>query len=223
MTFWRQVWVIARRDLLAEGRSGEVAWVVVPFALVALFLTPIALGASTALLRGVGPGMFWVVVLLFGLFVTLRRSGQVTPAESDATALLLVDPAVAFVGRSLASFVLVLGVEALMAPAMTALFDPDIPEQWALLIPVGVLAAAGLAMTGTIAGALVRGSRLGSTLAPLISASLSFPLLVGAATASSGLVAGADILAPMALLALVVVGLAVAGVLMARPLEESDA
>lgn len=223
MTFWRQVWTIARRDLLAEGRSGEVAWVVVPFGLVALFLTPIALGASTALLRTAGPGMFWVVVLLFGLFVTLRRSGQMTPGEADATALLLVDPAVGFIGRSLASFLMVMGVEALMAPAMTVLFDPGLPEHWWLLIPVGVLAAAGLAMTGTISGALVRGSRLGSTLAPLISASLSFPLLVGAATASSGLVAGADILASMALLALVVVGLAVAGVLMARPLEESDA
>jgi heme exporter protein B len=223
MTFWRQALVVARRDLLAEGRSGEVLWVVVPFALVALFLTPVALGVGITTLGVVGPGVFWVVLLLFGLFVTIRRSGQMTAGEADAMALLLVDPAVGFVGRTGASFVLLVGVEVVMAPAMIALFGPPLPARWWLLIPVGLLAAAGLALTGTLAGSLVRGNRLGTTLAPLIASALSFPLLVGASLAGSGLASGGDILAPMALLALVVVGLAMTGVVTARPLEDGDA
>lgn len=223
MRFWWQVWVIARRDLRSEGRSGEVAWVVVPFALVALFLIPVAVGAGGRVLREIGPGMFWVVVLLFGLFVTLRRSSQVTPAEADVLALVLVDPAAAFVGRSLASFVLVVGVQAVAAPATLALFAPDLPDRWPWLVPVALLAGAGMAMVGTLAGGLVRGTRLGTTLAPLIAISLAFPLLSGASIATTELSGDGDILAPLALLALVDVLVMVAGVLTARPLEESGA
>ncbi|MEX1279764.1 MAG: heme exporter protein CcmB [Acidimicrobiia bacterium] len=223
MRFWRQAWVIARRDLVSEGRSGEVVWVVIPFALVALFLIPVAIGGRRGILDEIGPGMFWVVVLLFGLFVTLRRSSQVSPAEADVLALVLVDPAAGFLGRSLASFVLVVGVQAVAAPATLALFGPELPRAWPWLVPIGLLAAAGMAMVGTIAGSLARGTRLGSAVAPLLAISLSFPLLSGASIATSELAGDADILAPVALLALVDVLVAVAGVLTARPLEESGA
>lgn len=223
MRFWRQAAIVARRDLLAEGRSGEVLWVVIPFALVALFLIPVAVGVGGTVLAQIGPGMFWVVVLLFGLFVTLRRSGQVTDAEADVLALVLVDPAVAFVGRSIASFVLVVGVQVVAAPTMVGLFGPELPGSWPVLIPAALLAAAGMAMTGTLAGGLVRGTRLGTTLAPLIAISLSFPVLAGAAAATSGLAEGSNIIAAMALLALTDVLISVAGVVTARPLEESGA
>lgn len=223
MSFWRQAAIVTRRDLLAEGRSGEVWWVVLPFGLVSLFLIPVAVGSQRSLLADIGPGMFWTVVLLFGMFVTLRRSAQATPTEADVLALVVVDPAVVFVGRSIASFALVLVFQAVTAPAMVVLFGPDIPERWGWLLLLGPLTALGMAMTGTLAGGLVAGTRLGTTLAPLIAISLSFPLLVGASMTTSGLVAGTDILAPLILLTLVVVLVAIAGVLTARPLEESGA
>lgn len=223
MRFWRQAGVIARRDLVSEGRAGEVVWVVVPFAVVALFLIPVAVGGRGAVLSEIGPGIFWVVVLLFGMFVTLRRSSQVDDAEADALALVLVDPAVGFVGRSGASLVLVLAVEVVAAPVMVGLYAPDVPSAWWWLVPVGLLAGLGMAMTGTLAGGLVRGTRIGTTLAPLIAVALSFPLLAAAAAATSGLATDGNILVPVALLALTDVVVAVAGVVTARPLEESGA
>ena len=46
MSFWGQVREIARIDLIIEGRSGEVLRIVVPFALMALLVFPLALGVE---------------------------------------------------------------------------------------------------------------------------------------------------------------------------------
>lgn len=221
MRFWRQALAITRRDLLAEGRAGDVLWIVLPYGALAVFLSPIALTTSRSILSEVGFGIYWLIVLLFGMFVTFRRSSQATPAESDMLALVLADPASSFVGRTISSTGLLVGFQLVMAPLAVGLFTPPAPASWAALAGVAVLAALGLGMIGTIAGALVAGTGAGTALAPLLTGALSFPLLVGAAIATDRLVAGDSILAPITLLALVDVAVLTAGVLTSRPLEES--
>ncbi len=221
MTFWRQALAVARRDLLAEGRSGDLVWVVLPYGALAVFLSPVAMDTSRAILAEVGFGLAWIVVLLFGMFVTFRRSASASPAEADMVSLLVGDPASVFVGRSAASTTLLIGFEVAMTPLVLALFGPPSPSSWWALAGVGALAALGLGMIGTIAGSLVGGLGSAPALAPLLTASLSFPLLVGASIATRRLIEGGSILSPVALLGLVNVALAVAGVLSSRPLEES--
>ncbi|NND84542.1 MAG: hypothetical protein HKN46_05275 [Acidimicrobiia bacterium] len=221
MSFWRQAMAIARRGLLAEGRSGDLLWVVLPYGALAVFLSPVALDTTRSVLAEVGFGIAWIVVLLFGMFVTFRRSASVSPAEADMVSLLVGDPASVFVGRALASSVLLIGFELAMAPLVLVLFAPIGPSSWWALAGIGALAALGLGMIGTVAGSLVGGLGSAPALAPLLTASLSFPLLVGASVATHRLVEGDGILAPVALLGLVNVALTVAGVLSSRPLEES--
>lgn len=221
MSFWRQALAVARRDLLAEGRAGDLLWVVLPYGALAVFLSPVALDTTRSVLAEVGFGIAWVVVLLFGMFVTFRRSASISQAEADMVSLLVGDPASVFVGRALASSVLLLGFEVAMTPLVLALFGPAGPSSWWALAGVGALVAAGLGMIGTVAGSLVGGLGSAPALAPLLTASLSFPLLVGASVATHRLVDGDGILAPVALLGFVIVALTVAGVLSSRPLEES--
>ena len=71
---WRQALEIARKDLRTEMRSGEVLMITVPFGAAALMLIPLAIGVDAALLDRVGPGMYWSVILLFGVLVTVRQS-----------------------------------------------------------------------------------------------------------------------------------------------------
>lgn len=222
MTFWRQALAISRRDLMAEGRAGDVLWIVIPYGALAVFLSPIALNTSRSILGEVGFGINWLIVLLFGMFVTFRRSAQATPAEADMLALMLVDPAAAFVGRALSSTALLFAFQAVITPLTVGLFSPPDPRSWTMLAGIALLAALGLGMIGTISGSLVAGTGAGTALAPLLTGALSFPLLVGAAIATDRLTAGEVILAPIALLALVDVAVLTAGVLTSRPLEETS-
>jgi heme exporter protein B len=216
----RQALLLAAADLRAERRIGEVIWVAIPFGVLALLVIPMAIGIETVLLARLGSGLFWVVVLLFGLGVTQRQTASGSSAHDDTLRLLGVDPAARFIGRSLASAALLFVFAITVGFATLVLYDPPIPPWW-LLLAVVALATAGLAMVGTITGAVARGIGSRTTLAPLLAAPLAIPILLGATQAMEGMRQGAGILRWMLLLALVDTLVAVAGVLTARPLEEA--
>jgi heme exporter protein B len=215
MTLWRQTAVLFRFQLRDEVRTGEVLAVIVPFGAIALLVIPMAVGIETTLLTRIGPGLYWAVVLLFGIVVTQRRTATASPAHRDALALLGVDPAARFAATAMASAVLLLGFEVATGVVMIVLYDPVIVGWWwlGLILP---LVAMGLAMLGTIAGSVSGGY---GPLAPLLVAPLAIPILLGAAQAAEGLQLGVGILRWVLVLALVDVLLALAGVLTARPLE----
>lgn len=218
--FWTQVAAVARRDLLRERRRGEVVWVTVPFGAIALLLVPLAVGTDQTLLRRIGPGFFWVVVMLFGVLVAVRRTAAETPAQRDATALLGLDPAAGFVGRTLASTLLLLVFEVTLGVVAVALYDlPLVAWPWLLLVVP--LVAVGLAALGTLAGAIVASVDVGAALVPLLVTPMAIPLLLGATQSLAGLTVEGSILSWMLLMVIVVLVLTVVGVLSARPLQET--
>ncbi|HEY5578398.1 MAG TPA: heme exporter protein CcmB, partial [Acidimicrobiia bacterium] len=107
-SFWRQANQIARKDLLIEARAGEVLLVTVPFGAAVLLLLPMAVGTDRPLLSEIGSGLFWAVVLVFGIMVTMRQSSIDTGPQRDLVALLGIDPAASLAGRAAATTVLLL-------------------------------------------------------------------------------------------------------------------
>jgi len=91
---------IAGKDLRLELRAGEALLVTAPFGAVALLLVPLAVGTDVPMLRSVGSGMYWVIVLLFGVLVTLRQSAVDTPPQAALLRLAGIHPAVAAAGRA---------------------------------------------------------------------------------------------------------------------------
>jgi heme exporter protein B len=218
--FARQAAAIARRDLQRERRVGEVAWVTVPFAAVALLLVPLAIGTDQPTLERIGPGLFWAVVLLFGVLIAVRRSAVETPAQRDLTALLGIDPAAGFAGQALASGLLLLGFELSVGAVAVALYNIDL-ARWPWMIVVLPCAAAGLALLGTLATSITHSLNTGPALVPLLVAPLAVPLLLAATQALDSLRPGDSILPWVLLMVAAVLALAIAGVLAARPLQET--
>jgi heme exporter protein B len=216
----RHVRILLAAQLRDERRAGEVTRVIIPFGIVALLVVPMAVGIDTPLLDRIGPGVFWVVLLLFGTIVTQRQSATLGEARRDLLTLLGVDPAARFAAAALAATLLLLGFSVAVGAVAIVLYDPALTGLgWlALVIP---LACAGLAMVGTIAAGVTGGLGSRATMAPLLVVPISVPILLAAAQATEGLRAGAGILRWLLLLAVVDVILAMAGVLTARPLEES--
>lgn len=218
--FGSQIAAVARRDLLRERRSGEVLWVTLPFGAVALLLIPIAIGVDSPTLKDVGVGMFWVVIMLFGVLVAVRRTTSESLAERDMVALTGLDPAAAFAGTALANFLMLLAYEIVLGFLTVVLYDISLTG-WAWIPLIVVLVALCLALLGTLAGDIVASGAGSSALVPFIVAPLSVPLLIAATQAFEGLRIGRSILAWVLLLVVIALVLAIAGVLAARPLQET--
>jgi heme exporter protein B len=197
-----------------------VLWVIIPFGAFALLLVPLAVGTDAPLLERIGPGLFWAIVMLFGVLVAVRANGTDGPAQQDAASLVGLDPAASFVGRTLASAVLLVAFEIVVGTVAIALYDISILGVGWLAIVV-VLAAIGLALLGTLAGSIVNSLAASSALVPLLVAPLSVPLLLGATQAYEGLRLGRSIVAWLLLMVIVVLLVAITGVLTARPLQET--
>ena len=219
-SFWRSARVIALRDLRVEMRSGEAVSVVLPFAVVATWLAPLATDASPSLLRDLAAPVYWLIVLLFGMMIVFRQTALETSTQRRALALTGLDPAARFAGRAGASALILTPVAAILVLPIIVLYDyPPPPGAW-LMAPVIALAASGLAMLGTLAGDVTVGLRARTSLAPLLMAPLAAPLLLGASQSLESLISGRSIISWVLVLVIANLGLAAAGVMSARALEE---
>ena len=219
--FWAQARTIAARDLRLERRAGEVLWITVPFGAISLLLIPLAIGADTPQLRDIGPGLYWVVVLLFGALISVRRTGNATQAQRDLTALLGVDAAAAFAGRVAAGTTMLLVFQAIVGVAAVLLYDIDLTG-WQWLFLIMPLAAAGLGGLSALAGAVAASMNTSPALVPLLVAPLAVPLLLGATQGMDSVQTGGGILPWILLMVVVDLVLAITGVLTARPLQETQ-
>ena len=218
--FWRQATAILSKDLRAELRTGEVLLITIPFGAVALMLTPMAVGVDAPLLRSIGTGIYWVVVMLFGVLVAMRASGVDAKPQRDLLALLAVDPAATFAGRTMATGVLLLCFEVVLGPVAIALYDIQV-EGWPWVIALVPLVATGLALLGTLAGMLAA-NQSSTALVPLLVAPMAVPMLLAASQVMDGLRVDATIVGWLLLLIAMDLLLAVAGVVSARPLQETS-
>jgi heme exporter protein B len=223
VSFWSQAGEISRIDLMVERRVGDVFRIIIPFAIVSLLVFPLALGVDLTGISLIGPAVFWALGILFGMQVALRQAANDSVEKRDLYALLGVDPAARFVGRAMSGSVLMIGFLAALLAAMIILYSPGLPDGWVgPMIAASVLMAIGLTELGTLAGEVTAGLRNRNALASLIVAPLALPLVIGASQVLEALSSSAGILPWILLLAATDLALAVAGVGLARPLEEAS-
>ncbi|HDH03064.1 MAG TPA: ABC transporter permease [Actinobacteria bacterium] len=212
---------VIRKDLLAEGRAGEVLRVTIPFGALALLLFPLSINTNFAVLRQIGPGIYWAIVLLFGILVTLRATAADSPQCRDLLLLSGVQPASIFLGRTAAGSVLLLLFELVLAPVMVVFYSPDGIAGWPWLFVLAALVAVGLSTLGTLAATLSIGLRTRSAIAPLLVAPLAAPILLAATETTDLLGSGQGIIRWILLLVAMDLALIIAGMLVAGSLEES--
>lgn len=221
MSAWAQTIVLAQKASTIERRVGEAVWVIAPSGAVALFIIPLAVGADIPLLRQLASAMYWVVVFLFGMLVTVRRSSLETPAQVAMLRLAGVPLGVRMLAEALAATVWLLVLEVLLLPVVVVLYDPR-PGGWLWLPPVMVGVAAGLALLGCTSQSLLSSSGMRQSLAPLLSLPLAIPLLLAATQAFEAARLGASPILWLALLIAVDLGLVLAALFAGHVMEESS-
>lgn len=224
MSFWREATEIARVDLVTERRAGETYRLIVPFAVSAMLTIPFALDLRLSLVSELAFGLYWALGVLFGLQVALRQMTNDSPERRDLMRLIGVDPAARLVGRTISGSILMTGFMVALLIAAVVLLDPEpAAGTWPVLAATTILLAVGLTQLGTLAGEVTSGLGTRNSLASLIIAPLSLPLIAGASQAVESVDRETSILPWVLLLVACDLALAVAGVVLAKPLEEANA
>jgi len=194
MGFFRQVLVIAAKDLRAEIRTKEAINASLAFALVILLLFSFAFENSDESMRENLGGLLWIVFAFAGTLVLNRSFARELPNDClDALVAAPISGAALFLGKALANYVLVLGVELVSLPVFGIFYDVRWASQFPQLLLVLLLGTWGLTIIGTMASALTVNIRLREVMLPMLTYPILVPALLGAMQLTSPLVAGAPI------------------------------
>jgi len=213
----RIMWLVAAKDLRIEARSRVLLWQVVPFGVLALLLTGLALGPVAAEHSNSAPGLFYLVLVLVTLLM-INRSVAVerTPGTRASVATLGLDPGGVFLGKALALAVeLWITALVLLGGAVLVLHVPL--HATLLALPSVTESVAALAAAGTLYGALAGGAGA-ATLLPVIALPAMAPLLIAGERSYSAAVHGTGlwewwVVSSSALVAYVAMGVLLYGVI----------
>jgi len=186
------VGALLRKELLVELRTLQAVPGMALFAVSTLVVFHFALNRATVD-GDLAAGVLWVT-LLFAAMLGVNRL-FVSDAEQggfDGLALAPADRTALLVAKALALLAYLVVLELIAVPAFgLLLLGPPLGQALPGLVAVLALADVGLAVIGTLIAALAVHTRARDLLGPLLALPLLVPVVIGAARASSPLLAAA--------------------------------
>ena len=199
---------VVRRDLLLAMRRKSDVLSALFFFVIVSSLFPLGIGAETALLRKIAPGVIWVAALL-STMLGLQRMFAADHADGTLEQMALSpEPLALLVGGKIAAHWLVCGLPLVaLAPLIGLQFDLSGAELGILVLAL-LLGTPVLSLIGSVGAALTLGVRGGGVLLSLLVLPLYIPTLIFGSGAVYAHTAGQDAGAHLSLLgALLVLGL----------------
>jgi heme exporter protein B len=185
----RAVAAILRKDLRQEARTLESVPAMALFSVSTFVIFHFGLDRSSVA-GDFAAGVLWVTLLFAAvlgmnrLFVAEREQGGF-----DGFLLAPVDRTAMLVGKAVVLFAFLVALEIVAVPAFAVLLlRPGVPIELLLVL---ALADAGLAVIGTLVGAIAVQTRARDLIVPLIALPLLLPVVIAAAQATSPLLAEA--------------------------------
>jgi heme exporter protein B len=186
----RQAGRVAWKDLRIELRSREILYTMAFFGALLVVIFAFAFPRDVRAVRGSMPGMLWTAIAFTGT-IGLGR-GFDRERENDTMRALLLAPVprlAVFLGKAMATAVLVLSVAAICAPLLAVFLDVALFTYPLPLVLIIVLGAIGIAVTGSVFAATLLKVRSRDVLLPVILYPLLIPLFVAGTKCTAGLVA----------------------------------
>ena len=173
-------WTVAAKDLRCEMRDRQVLNAAVSFALVVLLMFSFAFDPNTNVeARSLSGGLLWVVYLFAGVLVLNRSFAR--ESANDCLSGLVAAPLsgeALFLGKTLASFALILAVELISLPVFGIFYDISWLPRFGQLLPVLALGSWSFAAVGTTFGAATASNRMRELMLPLLLFPVCLPALV---------------------------------------------
>lgn len=186
-----QAWLVFRKDVAIEVRSGEVVINTAFFGFVVVVMSSLAYFLSPRNQTQVAAGAIWVSTA-FAAVLSLSRSWQ-REKEADALDGLLLSPlapSAVFVGKALGLWLFLSVVEAVVIPSAALFMNIDLTRHGLTLVGLALCATPGLAASGTLFGAMTVRTQAGALLVGIVLLPLCCPTLLSAVVATRNLLDG---------------------------------
>jgi heme exporter protein B len=188
-SFWRKVWAIIAKDVMAELHTREMVSAMLVFSLLAMLIFSFALDLRGAMARAAAPGVLWATVAFagtLGLSRSLAREQQT--GCIDGLLLAPMDRSAIFFGKALGNLIFMAIVEIILLPLFSALFGVGLLRME--VVWVTALGTVGYAAVGTLLAAIAVNTRAREVMLPILLLPLVIPALISAVQATGSLVEG---------------------------------
>jgi heme exporter protein CcmB len=187
--FARAVWLILRKDLTVEVRSGEIAYTTLFFAVSCILIFAFALVREGRAPEDGAAGLLWIAIAFAGT-LALGRTFERERQSETLRALLMAPtarPAV-YVGKLLGIVALLAAVEAILVPLVALLFQARALLEHPFWL-IGILAAGtiGFASVGTLFAAMLIRARSRDVLLPVLLYPVIVPVMIAGVRGTAAL------------------------------------
>jgi heme exporter protein B len=194
MNLWSATWLVFRKDLRIELRTGEILITTGFFSLLVSVMTSLSFYLDNVTSRLVAPGVLWISIAFSGV-LAMGRSWQ-RERDHDTMRGLLLSPlprAAIFLGKALGIFAFLTFVELLLVPIIAVLYQLDLLTVWAPVMTLVVLGTIGFAGAGTLFAAMGVRTRTKELVLSVVLFPLVSPALLAGVVATREVLAGASL------------------------------
>ena len=179
MNVLRIAWVIARKDLVVEMRSRELAYTTLFFAVACVLVFAFAFIRQGRTPEDVAAGILWVALAFSGTMALGRAFERERQAETLRALLLApVERASIYLGKLAGLLVLMAAVEAVVVPLVALLFDAPLWRAPGLLIALLAAGTLGFAGVGTLFAAMLVRAHSRDVLLPILLYPITVPVMI---------------------------------------------
>jgi heme exporter protein B len=181
MRFFQAVATVALKDLRLELRTKDSINASLSFAVVILLLFSFAFDPASEATSEVAGGLLWIVFAFAGAIILNRTfARELTNDCLDVLISSPVPPAALFLGKALAGFLLLLGIELICIPIFGIFYSIKWWVQWPMLLLVVALATWAMTVIGTVFSALTVNLRMRELMLPMLLYPMMIPALMAA-------------------------------------------
>jgi heme exporter protein CcmB len=179
MSVLRAAWLIARKDLVVEARSRELAYTTLFFAVACVLVFAFAFVREGEALDDAAAGILWVAVAFSGT-LALGRAFERERQSETLRALLLAptERSAVYLGKLAGLLVLMLGVEIVLVPIVGLLFAAPIGRAPVLLGALLAAGTVGFAGVGTLFAAMLIRAHSRDVLLPVLLYPITVPVII---------------------------------------------
>jgi len=186
--FARSVWLVLRKDLTVEVRSGEIAYTTLFFAASCVLIFAFALVKEGRAPEGGAAGILWIAIL-FATTLALGRGFERERQSETLRALLLAPvprPAI-YVGKLLGIVALLVATEVVLLPLVAFLFSARLFASPFWLAGIVLTCTVGLASVGTLFAAMLVRARSRDMLLPVLLYPVVVPVIIAGVQGTAAL------------------------------------
>jgi len=185
----RAAWLIARKDLVVEARSRELAYTTLFFAMACVLVFSFSfVDREGRVPTDVPAGILWVALAFSGSLALARAFERERQAETLRALLLApVERASVYLGKLFGLLVLMAGVEMVLVPVVGLLFRAPIGQAPWLLMGLLASGTIGFAAVGTLLAAMLVRAHSRDVLLPILLYPIAVPVILGGVRGTAAL------------------------------------